>query len=597
MKQFLKNAKAITILILMLSLIGCDKDDDNLPEVIAGFTHTINEDTGTVTFINTSVNSKNYFWTFDDGTSSTEINPIKTFTTGEYKVTLKATNVAGASDTSEDIIVISDAGAPVITLLGEPTINIVVGGTFTDPGATAEDDIDGDISDNIVVGGDAVDVNTAGTYVITYNVSDAAGNAATQRTRTVIVSADTEKPVIKLTGSATINLMVGGTYTEEGATAEDTVDGIITDNIVVGGDTVDVNTAGTYVITYNVSDAAGNEADEVTRTVIVAAVPGASGAYLYSTAGIVDIVSVWSDWETATIQDGAHALDATYNPCMKLSGTGSWGTVIAFTEIPAGKIAQYATLEFKIKSSEATVKVKVPEEERTFTISNGTPLPGGWFKMSIPLLTFGADNVNTAVQFAIFGSGNATIYITDVMLSGEGGGTTPPPSNCPAPPAGELLSNGNFEAGDVCWQFFEGALLSTTVNNTAGGSNSGELPGKPGPSVHLKMERFAAGSIQPNTSYTVTFDIKASGAFGEGGLFKAFAYSEGADGGSEGATLHTLTDNTTSLSTSWETKTYTFITAGNANQVEGGLSLLFEIVNSTSSATLNIDNVVVKKTP
>ena len=602
MKQLLKRIKQISMLLLVISLIGCENEDTILPEVISSFTHTINADTGTVTFINTSVNSKNYFWTFEDKngniTSSTEINPVKTFTTGEYKVTLKATNVAGASDTSEDIIVISDVGVPVITLLGETTINIMVGGTFTDPGATATDIVDGDLTANIVVAGDVVDVNTAGTYVITYNVSDDAGNAATERTRTVIVAADIVKPVITLTGSATINLMVGDTYTDEGATATDLVDGDITANIVVvGDDAVDVNTAGTYTITYNVSDAAGNSADEVTRTVIVAAVPAASGAYLYSTAGIVDIVSVWSDWETGTIQDGAHALDATYNPCMKLSGTGSWGTVIAFTEIPAGKIAQYATLEFKIKSSEATVKVKVPEVEKTFTISNGTPLPGGWFKMSIPLLTFGADAVNSAVQFAIFGSGNATIYITDVMLSGDGGGTTPPPSNCPAPPAGELLSNGDFEAGDVCWQFFEGALLSTTVNNTAGGSNSGELPGKPGPSVHLKMERFATGLIQPNTSYTVTFDVIASGPFGEGGVFKAFTYSEGADGGNVGATLHTLTDNTSSLSTSWETKTYTFITAGNANQVEGGLSLLFEIVNSTSSATLNIDNVVVKKTP
>ena len=203
MKQLIKRVKQISMLLLAISLLGCENnDDDNFPEVIAGFTYTINVDTGTVTFINTSVNSKNYFWTFEDKngniTSSTEINPVKTFTTGEYKVTLKATNVAGASDTSEDIIVISDAGAPVITLLGEPTINIKVGDTFTDPGATAEDDVDGDISDNIVVGGDTVDVNTAGTYIITYNVSDAAGNTATQRTRTVIVAADVVAPVASL---------------------------------------------------------------------------------------------------------------------------------------------------------------------------------------------------------------------------------------------------------------------------------------------------------------------------------------------------------------------------------------------------------------
>jgi hypothetical protein len=40
------------------------------------------------------------------------------------------------------------------------------------------DNVDGDTS-RVVVAGVAVNVNTAGTYVITYNVSDAAGNAAT----------------------------------------------------------------------------------------------------------------------------------------------------------------------------------------------------------------------------------------------------------------------------------------------------------------------------------------------------------------------------------------------------------------------------------
>src|SRR4030066_1475310 len=138
MKQLIKKVKQISMLLLAISFLGCENnDDDNFPEVIAGFTYTINVDTGTVTFINTSVNSRNYFWTFGDGTSSTEINPIKTFPKGEYKVTLKATNVAGASDTFEDTIVISDLGAPIITLLGDTTMNIMIGGTFTDPGATA----------------------------------------------------------------------------------------------------------------------------------------------------------------------------------------------------------------------------------------------------------------------------------------------------------------------------------------------------------------------------------------------------------------------------------------------------------------------------
>ena len=121
MRKLIKKVKQISMLLLVISFIGCENDDVLLPQVISGFTHTINAETGTVTFINTSVNSRNYFWSFGDGTSSTEINPIKTYSVGEYNVTLKATNVAGASDTSEDIVVISDVGAPIITLLGDTT--------------------------------------------------------------------------------------------------------------------------------------------------------------------------------------------------------------------------------------------------------------------------------------------------------------------------------------------------------------------------------------------------------------------------------------------------------------------------------------------
>ena len=110
------------------------------------------------------------------------------------------------------------------------------------------------------------------------------------------------------------------------------------------------------------------------------------------------------------------------------------------------------------------------------------------------------------------------------------------------------------------------------------------------------MERFGTGLVTPNTSYTVSFDIIASDVLGEGGLVKAFTFSEGADGGTVPATQHVLTDNTTSISTStWETKTFTFTTPGNANQVEGGLSFLIEIVNS--AARLNVDNISVRQTP
>jgi len=88
-----------------------------------------------------------------------------------------------------DTVAPADAVPPVITLVGNSIININVGDPYVDEGATAADDIDGDLTASITKGGTFVDASTAGTYTVTYNVSDAAGNAAIEAIRTVNVNA------------------------------------------------------------------------------------------------------------------------------------------------------------------------------------------------------------------------------------------------------------------------------------------------------------------------------------------------------------------------------------------------------------------------
>jgi len=162
-----------------------------------------------------------------------------------------------------------DTTPPVITLLGSTPVDVELGSTYTDAGATASDNIDGDITASIITV-NPVNTNLAGTYSVTYNVSDAAGNAAAEVTRTVNVTADVTAPVITLLGSTPVDVELGSTYTDAGATASDNIDGDITASIITVNP-VDTSLAGTYSVTYNVSDAAGNAAAEVTRTVNVTA--------------------------------------------------------------------------------------------------------------------------------------------------------------------------------------------------------------------------------------------------------------------------------------------------------------------------------------
>jgi len=206
------------------------------------------------------------------------VNPVDTATLGTYQVTYNVSDTAlnAAVEVTRTVNVVevtsSDTTAPVITLLGDASVELEVGEAYTDAGATAADDVDGDLTFKIVVV-NPVDTNTEGSYIITYNVSDSAGNQAAEVIRTVNVvpvpePADITAPVITLLGQAVIELVVGDVYTDEGATATDDVDGDLTTSIVVDNP-VDTTTPGTYTVTYTVSDAAGNLATPITRTINV----------------------------------------------------------------------------------------------------------------------------------------------------------------------------------------------------------------------------------------------------------------------------------------------------------------------------------------
>ncbi len=276
---------------------------------------------------------------------------------------------------------IQDTIPPVITLLSENPMELLLGSAYNEPDATAMDDVDGDISDQILIDASAVDTTVEGSYGVTYTVEDSDGNSATatrivnvitnvngnqppratddatntgindgvnilvlnndtdpeddtltitsvgavmpnssatvsisggfaisfnpakdyegevsftytindgnpgnNATATVTVSvtdgtvSDTEKPIIILVGGQ-VNLTVGDPYNEPGATATDNEDGDLTADIAIAATGVDAGTAGTYQVTYNVSDAAGNVADERIRTVNVTDANTAPVAY------------------------------------------------------------------------------------------------------------------------------------------------------------------------------------------------------------------------------------------------------------------------------------------------------------------------------
>ncbi len=95
-------------------------------------------------------------------------------------------SAGGSYGTSYGINSVTDAIAPLITLTGDASVTLEAGSVYTDAGATALDNFDGDSTSKIVTV-NPVNTSVLGTYTITYNVSDTGGNVATEVKRTVMV--------------------------------------------------------------------------------------------------------------------------------------------------------------------------------------------------------------------------------------------------------------------------------------------------------------------------------------------------------------------------------------------------------------------------
>lgn len=766
MKNLFKKIKQVSILILAISFIGCEDDDAVLPKLTAGFTHTIDADTGTVTFINTSVNASSYAWDFGDESTSTLINPVNVYAEGTYTIVLVASNVAGAIDTFTDEITISipEIATLPITFDGEnttydPTVfdgtsfEIVTNpdlsgtnaveskvGAITNSGATYEGlffelgaavNLSSDQSIKMSFWADApIDVllkledgtaadtedtashtgtgweelmftfNSSASYPkLTLFVDGAGTTAGTFYFDDVTQVASPPTPCVaeaaESLAAADLNVTFmadpSASITDDGTTfewisnpdIENTVNtsckvGKITklgnnpwDNTQINLDAkLDFNAnkglklkvwsgkANTEVrIKLEEIGNAVNNVEKFLTTSVTSGWEELSFAFTGADSNKFDKIVIFFDLN-------ANNTDTYYFDDLTLYGTGTAPVVcdpetaesysatdlnMTFQTDPSAdfisdgagfswidnpdfdndvnsscKVGQVvkannnpwdnnqydldAKLDFnsnsglkiKVWSARANTEVRLKLEEIGNAVNNvekflTTSVTSGWEELTFPFSAADSDKFNKIVIFFDLNANNTdTYYFDDLKLygNGSGGGGT---DTCPEPPAGELLANGDFEAGDVgCWQFFDGTTISTTINN--GGNQSAEIQGSTGVAVGLKMERFGTGLVTPNTSYTVKFDIIASDVLGDGGLVKAFTFSEGADGGTVAATQHILTDNTSSVSTtSWETKEFTFTSAPNANQVEGGLSFLIEIVNSV--ARLNVDNISVRKTP
>lgn len=104
----------------------------------------------------------------------------------EDQVIYRVTDASGNTTEVTRPIHYSDPIAPALTLKGASVVLMRPGKIYAEPGYTAQDNCDGDISQNVTVNG-TVNGDRPGTYILEYSVQDSSGNMATA-TRKVIVT-------------------------------------------------------------------------------------------------------------------------------------------------------------------------------------------------------------------------------------------------------------------------------------------------------------------------------------------------------------------------------------------------------------------------
>ena len=157
-----------------------------------------------------------------------------------------------------------DTQAPVIAISGGNTAQHTAGTAFVTPSATVTDNVDSGLQATVTgsVG------TEPGSYTLTYSATDAANNTASVNlTVQVVAPADTQAPVITISGGNTAQHTAGTAFVTPSATVTDNVDTDLQATV-----TGSVGTEpGSYTLTYTATDAANNTANQILTVSVVSA--------------------------------------------------------------------------------------------------------------------------------------------------------------------------------------------------------------------------------------------------------------------------------------------------------------------------------------
>lgn len=292
---------------------------------------------------------------------------VNTNTIGAYTVTYNvsdnAGNLACTLTRTVNVVAAPDNTPPTVTLVGADTIFVDLCGYYNELGATATDNVDGNITANVTNNGNLVPFGTlltpgtAGTYTITYSVTDGAGNTGTID-RTVIIQDG--GPTITIAGGNSVTLEVCDPFTIPVATAFDNCDGFVS---VTTSGTVNTQASGTYLVVYTATDGNSNTTSDTLTVVVnpdqtppVVTLTGSSTVYVY-------LGETYND-QLPTATDCSGILSNTSNASSVVNVTARGTYTITYTVTDSNNLSTTVTRTVIVGSE--------PDPRFSFTTNNLT---------------------------------------------------------------------------------------------------------------------------------------------------------------------------------------------------------------------------------
>jgi autotransporter-associated beta strand protein len=425
-------------------------------------------------------------WTTNNPNSFTFTNIHANGST--YTISVDVTNSAGNASSSATLTV-QDTSAPVVTMIGSNVMNVVLGTSFVDPGATAADACEGSLA---VVTNGTVDVNTAGTYLITYTATDSMSlSSSASRTVNVNLGSSAWTNLVSGVWSAPANWLNaivanGNTTVADFSTIDVTndvtvsLDSARTIGGLTFGDLTNTNAAGWTV------DNNGNAANVLTLQRLDAASPVISVGTLGT--GKSTTISARIAGTTGLSKTGAGTLDLSGNN--NYSGT----TMIANGTLVIGGSFTSIQSEFALTNSNTTLRFA---SNANYTLSQG--------------ITFSDNTANANETLSIEGGAEVLSHGLNVGNNGAqdtwftGGGTLRLTNST-------STYSGRFRMNNLTFIIDNGAVFNNNNPNVASQIGSGAVPNAPANSTGVMTVRGNGQYIQSQQGLRLGSD--ANGATG-----------------------------------------------------------------------------------